>query len=482
MPMATRARKEFRLHKSVYFRPGDFTPGNLTMEECLRGASAPVRAVLENSLESRELGFEDGHLLASVEGDDLRALVKVADQKRRQRAGDTVTYVVNRNINFTNVCFVGCAFCGFGRGPQAHDAYFLPMEQVVAKALDAAARGATEVCIQGGLPRDLEGFYYRDLLRAIKSALPSMHVHAFSPMEIAYGVEKTGMLLRDYLLMLKSEGLASIPGTAAEILDDKVRAALSPNKLTVNRWVEIIRAAHAAGLPSTSTMMYGHVERPEHWVRHLMLLRDIQKDTGGITEFVPLAFIHENTRLYRRDRSRPGSSLREDLVVHALARLMLDGWVRNVQVSWVKLGFEVSLACLEAGANDFGGTLMEESISKSAGATFGEYVAPEEFRALIRRIDRLPAERNTLYGLRKLYSPAAEDDTAEDALAEENPSEPCEVSPSHAAGAALNIFPDGAASCATDAIPLRLPMSINSSSADSSAVKSSFAKSSFAKY
>lgn len=443
------------MHKQACFRPQDFA-----LDECMAGASAPVRTVLEKSLRSKELDFEDGYLLANADGGDLRALVKVADRVRRERAGEVITYVVNRNINFTNVCYVGCSFCGFGRGPQAPDAYFLPFEKIVEKAAEAATRGATEVCIQGGLPRDLDGFYYRDLLRAIKSALPTMHVHAFSPMEIAYGVEKTGMPLRDYLLMLKSEGLASIPGTAAEILDDQVRAALSPNKLTVKRWVEIIRAAHAVGLPSTSTMMYGHVERPQHWVRHLLLLRDIQKETGGITEFVPLAFIHENTRLYRRDRSRPGSSLREDLAVHALARLMLDGWVRNVQVSWVKLGFEVSLACLEAGANDFGGTLMEESISKSAGATFGEYVSPEEFRALIRRIDRVPAERNTLYGLRKVY-PAAEDDLEKKGEAQR----------SCGAGPALNIFPNAEGACAGEGISFRPSTPANFSPANSSSAK-----------
>ena len=433
--------RRFPLRKAVYFRPRDFT-----LDECMGRASASVRGVLERSLQGEDLGFEDGNLLARADADDLRALVKVADEKRRERVGSTITYVVNRNINFTNVCYVGCSFCGFGRGPQADDAYFLSFETIVTKAREAAACGATEVCIQGGLPRDLDGFYYRDLLRAIKSALPSMHIHAFSPMEIAYGVEKTAMSLRDYLLMLKDEGLASIPGTAAEILDDEVRSALSPNKLNVNRWVEIIRAAHAVGLPSTSTMMYGHVERPEHWVRHLMLLRDIQRETGGITEFVPLAFIHENTRLYRRDRSRPGSSLREDLAVHALSRLMLDGWVRNVQVSWVKLGFDVSLACLEAGANDFGGTLMEESISKSAGATFGEYVAPEEFRRLIRRIERIPAERSTLYKLQNVYSTSAEGESKDSG----------EMRPSFSTGEnRLSIFPDAAADCAPRDVPAR---------------------------
>ncbi|HLW43568.1 MAG TPA: 5-amino-6-(D-ribitylamino)uracil--L-tyrosine 4-hydroxyphenyl transferase CofH, partial [Candidatus Acidoferrales bacterium] len=316
------------------------------------------------------------------------------------------TYVVNRNLNFTNVCIVGCAFCGFSRGPNSPDAYFHSTETLVTKCVEAVERGATEVCIQGGLPRDLDGYYYVNLLRAIKSRLPTLHIHAYSPMEIAYGVEKTGMPLRDYLLMLKAAGLGSIPGTAAEILDDEVRRALSPNKLTVRQWVEIIRAAHELGLPSTSTMMYGHVERPEHWIRHLFLLRGIQRDTHGFTEFVPLGFIHSQTRLFQAGRARAGSSLREDLLVHALARVLLNGCIPNIQVSWVKLGFEGALACLEAGANDFGGTLMEESISKAAGANFGEYVSPGEFRAMIRTIGRVPAERTTTYRTREIFTDA----------------------------------------------------------------------------
>ena len=388
----------------------DFRPRDVSLEASLVGAGAAVRGVLEKSLQGRELDYEDGLLLANADGADLRALVKVADEKRRERVGKIITYVVNRNINFTNVCFVGCAFCGFGRGPNAADAYFLSLDEIVSKAAEAARHGATEVCIQGGLPRDMDGYFYRDVVRAIKAALPGMHVHAFSPMEIAFGVERTGMPLREYLLMLKDAGLGSIPGTAAEILDDEVRARLSPNKLKVHEWVEIVRTAHSLGIPSTSTMMYGHTEQPEHWVRHILLLREIQKETGGITEFVPLAFIHEKTRLYQRDRSRAGSTLREDLVVHALGRLMLDGWVNNLQVSWVKLGFEVSLACLEAGANDFSGTLMEESISKSAGATFGEYVPPDKFRQMIRGIGRIPAERSTTYRLREIFSAEAEDE------------------------------------------------------------------------
>jgi FO synthase subunit 2 len=229
-------------------------------------------------------------------------------------------------------------------------------------------------------------------------------------MEITYGVEKTRMPLREYLLMLKEAGLNSIPGTAAEILDDNVRRSLSPNKLKVRQWIEIIRTAHSLGIPTTSTMMYGHTEVPEHWVRHLLLLRDIQKDTGGFTEFVPLGFIHSQTKLFQSGRARSGHSIHEDLIVHALSRVLLNGSIRNIQVSWVKLGYQDSLACLEAGANDFGGTLMEESISKAAGANFGEYVSPGEFRALIRTIGRIPAERATSYEIRKVFAhPDAEE-------------------------------------------------------------------------
>jgi FO synthase len=369
------------------------------LEACPR----EVREILQAAIGGAELTFEQGLVLATAEGSALAALVAVANQLRRETVGDAITYVVNRNINFTNVCFVGCSFCGFGRGPGAADAYSLSFEEMVRRAHEAWERGATEVCIQGGLPRDLDGFFYRDLLRAIKRAIPQMHVHAFSPMEIDYGVAKTGMALRDYLQMMKDEGLGSIPGTAAEILDDRVRKELSPNKLQAARWVEIITAAHELGIPTTSTMMYGHVEEPADWVRHLLLLRGIQKRTGGFTEFVPLGFIHEKTRLYRHGGARPGAKREEHLRVHALARVLLHGAIKNLQVSWVKLGFETSLACLQAGANDFSGTLMEESISKAAGATFGESVSPEEFRARIRSIGRVPVERTTTYKIRRVF-------------------------------------------------------------------------------
>jgi 7,8-didemethyl-8-hydroxy-5-deazariboflavin synthase CofH subunit len=384
----------------------------------LDACPADVREHLEAVRDGAELTFEQGLRLATAEGAALYALIAVADGLRRETVGDTVTYVVNRNINFTNVCFVGCSFCGFGKGPSAPDAYSLSPADVVRKALDAWEKGATEVCIQGGLPRDLDGFFYRDILRAIKHALPGMHVHAFSPMEISYGVDKTGMPLRDYLRMMQDEGLGSIPGTAAEILDDRVRQELSPNKLPVARWIEIITAAHELGIPTTSTMMYGHVEEPADWVRHILLLRSIQKRTGGFTEFVPLGFIHEKTRLYKHGGARAGAGREEHLRVHALSRVLLHGAIKNIQVSWVKLGFDVSLACLNAGANDFGGTLMEESISKAAGANFGEYVSPEQFRRMIRSIGRVAAERSTTYKIRRAFE-AGEDSAGDSAEAQE---------------------------------------------------------------
>src|ERR1700733_8311706 len=391
-------------------KPASLEWREIPWERALRAARPEVSDALEKALAGRDLGMEEGLILAKAEGDDLLALVRVADEIRRRVVGDRITYVVNRNLNFTNVCIVGCAFCGFGRSADAPDAYFHSTDTLVAKSVEAVERGATEVCIQGGLPKDLDGYYYVKLLRAIKARLPELHVHAYSPMEITYGVEKTRLPLREYLQMLKEAGLNSIPGTAAEIIDDNLRRSLRPNKLKLRQLIEIIRTAHGLGIPSTSTMMYGHTELPEHWVRHLLLLREIQKETGRFTEFVPLGFIHSRTKLFQHGGARAGHSAHEDLIVHALSRVLLNGYIPNIQVSWVKLGFQASLDCLQAGANDFGGTLMEESISKAAGANFGEYVAPGEFRALIRTIGRIPAERATTYGIRKVFEhPDAEE-------------------------------------------------------------------------
>jgi 7,8-didemethyl-8-hydroxy-5-deazariboflavin synthase CofH subunit len=373
--------------------------------------STETRSALERlmaSLDGRILTRDECSLLAQAEGDDLLGVLVAADFVRRELVGNLVTFVVNRNINFTNICFVGCKFCAFSRGPRESDTYFLTLEQVAEKALEAWELGATEVCIQGGLPRDLPPFYYRDILRAVKRAVPGMHIHAFSPMEIVYGVELTGMTLGDYLSMLHDNGLDTLPGTAAEILDDDVRFVLSRNKLSAEQWEEVIRAAHRCGIRSTSTLMYGHVETPEHWVNQLILLRSIQEETGGFTEFVPLGFIHQNTLLFQQGLSRPGPTLAEHLRIHALARIMLAGTINNVQVSWVKLNRRLSQLCLHAGANDYGGTLMEENISREAGATAGQYTSPEEFQSLILEIGRIPAERNTTYSRINIKMPADE--------------------------------------------------------------------------
>jgi 7,8-didemethyl-8-hydroxy-5-deazariboflavin synthase CofH subunit len=373
--------------------------------------TTPVRSSLERVLETQNGGavsLQDSYLLANSDGDDLLGLLVAANLLRAELVGNIVTYVVNRNINFTNVCFVGCKFCAFSRGPREGDSYFHSLDDMARKAAEAWELGASEVCIQGGLPRDLSKFYYRDILRAVKTAVPQMHIHAFSPMEIAYGVELTGMPLADYLSMLRDNGLGTLPGTAAEILDDEIRHILSANKLSTAHWIEIIRTAHRCGIRSTSTMMYGHAETPEHWVRQMRLLRDIQSETGGFTEFVPLGFVHQNTLLFHQGLARSGPTLAEHLKVHALARTLLAGSINNLQVSWVKLNRQLSQLCLHAGANDYGGTLMEENISREAGATAGQYTSPEDFQLLILEAGRIPAERNTTYSRINIKAPLDE--------------------------------------------------------------------------
>jgi len=359
-----------------------------------------LRSSLEMVLASHNgsgLSREDCLRLANANGNDLLAMAAVADLLRHRLVGDNITYVVNRNINFTNICFVGCKFCAFFRGPNHPEASFYSPEQVVEKAMEARQLGATEVCIQGGLPHGLPKFYYRDLLRAIKAAIPDMHIHAFSPMEVTYGTQLTGMTTRDYLAMLRDNGLDTLPGTAAEILHDDVRHLISKYKLNSNAWEDIIRTAHSLGIRTTSTMMYGHVEQPEHWVDQLLMFRRIQSDTGGFTEFVPLGFIHNNTRIFLEGTSRPGPTPEEHIRMHALGRIMLAGSINHVQVSWVKLAREMTEQCLQCGANDFGGTLMEENISRLAGSTAGQYISPDEFDERIRALGRTPAQRNTTY-------------------------------------------------------------------------------------
>ena len=370
--------------------------------------SPDLARILDRAQEGRELSRAEGLRLAEAEPDAVAAIAAAADAVRRRRVGDLVTYVVNRNINFTNVCKIGCRFCAFSVAPDAPEAFSLPLEEIAARAREARARGATEVCVQGGLPPDLDGFHYRNILRAIKGAAPELHIHAFSPMEVVYGAAQTGLRLRDYLSLLRDEGLGSLPGTAAEILDDEIRHVLSHDKVSVAQWVEVITTAHRLGIPTSSTMMYGHVEQPAHWVGQLCLLREIQRATGGFTEFVPLGFIHPQTSIFRDGQARPGAEASDHVKVHALARLMLQGLIDNIQVSWVKLDCALAQRCLQAGGNDYSGTLMEENISRSAGATTGEYLPPEEFHRRIRELGRIPAQRTTTYELVEVFSGESE--------------------------------------------------------------------------
>jgi 7,8-didemethyl-8-hydroxy-5-deazariboflavin synthase CofH subunit len=371
-----------------------------TWDDVQRRVSAPVRGAIEKVLESLDgevLSREESLLLANTDGDDLFGMVVAANELRRRLVGDVISYVITRNINFTNVCFVGCKFCAFSVGPRDETAYFLSLDELAHKCREAESWGATEVCIQGGLPRNLPPYYYRDILRTVKSVTPKMHAHAFSPMEMVYGVELTGLPIREYLLMLKDNGLDTLPGTAAEILDDQVRHVLSRNKLSSAQWREVIETAHQCGIRSTSTMMYGHTETYEQWVNQMLLFREIQSRTGGFTEFVPLGFIHDNTLLFAQGLARDGGTITEHLKVHALSRLLLAGSINHIQVSWVKLGRELSQLALLAGADDYGGTLFEENISRLAGSTAGQYTSTAEFQERIHELGRVPAQRNTVY-------------------------------------------------------------------------------------
>ncbi|AUH70211.1 7,8-didemethyl-8-hydroxy-5-deazariboflavin synthase [Gordonia sp. YC-JH1] len=344
------------------------------------------------------LSDDDYLALAEADGPGLDALAALADAIRADVVGDDVTYVVNRNINFTNICYTGCRFCAFAQRKGDADAFTLSTAEVADRAWEAHVEGATEICMQGGIDPELPVSGYADLVRAIKDRVPGMHVHAFSPMEIVNGASRGGESIRDWLSALKEAGLGSIPGTAAEILDDEVRWVLTKGKLPTASWIEVITTAHELGIPSSSTMMYGHVDSPRHWVGHLNTLRGIQDRTGGFTEFVPLPFVHQSSPLYLAGASRPGPTRRENRAVHALARLMLHGRIDHVQTSWVKLGIEGTRVMLRGGADDLGGTLMEETISRMAGSQHGSAKTVAELHEIVTAIGRRPRQRTTEYG------------------------------------------------------------------------------------
>jgi FO synthase len=370
-----------------------------TLDARLASIDPATAGMIGRALEGTRPTVDEGAHLLTLRDNELSALIGAADEIRREDVGEIVTYVVNRNINWTNICFVGCKFCAFAHYKNDAEAYERPMSEVLGKVQDAIDRGATEVCMQGGINPEMPGEGYFDILDAIRERFPQIHIHAYSPMEIQYGARRMGMDYPEYIGILKERGLGSIPGTAAEILDDEVREILSHKKLDVATWVRIIKTAHSLDIPTTSTVMYGHLETPMHISRHIDLLREIQAETGGFTEFVPLRFIWQNTQLYAEGLVGEIPQGQLDLAVYATSRLMLRGLIDNLQTSWVKLGHELSTLSLMAGCNDMGGTLMEESISREAGADSGEYTSVEELQAMIRRMGRVPRQRNTVYGL-----------------------------------------------------------------------------------
>jgi FO synthase len=336
--------------------------------------------------------------LLTAEGADLEAVCRLADDVRRDTVGDEVTFVVNRNVNFTNVCYTGCRFCAFAQRRTDADAYSLSLEEVAERAAEAWAVGATEVCMQGGIDPQLPGTAYLDLARAVKQGAPELHLHAYSPMEVVNGAARMGVSIKEFLEAAREAGVDSLPGTAAEILDDEVRWVLTKGKLPTAQWLEVVTTAHSIGLPTTSTMMYGHVDAPHHWAAHLLLLRRTQLESGGFTEFVPLPFVHTNAPLYLAGVARPGPTLRDNRAVHAAARLVLHGAIDHVQCSWVKLGVDQCHQVLGGGVDDLGGTLMEETISRMAGSQHGSRKSVEELEGMVRAAGRVPRQRTTLYG------------------------------------------------------------------------------------
>ena len=371
-----------------------------SLNRLLSVTSRATAAILDRALAGQDLSVDDATMLFEAEGADLLAILAAADQLRAQTVGDVVSYVINRNINFTNVCVKQCGFCAFSRGHLAEEGYFLPIEEIIRRATEARDLGASEVCIQAGLAPGMDGWHYVKLCRAVKEALPEMHIHGFSPEEVLYGSTLTGATIRDYLLALKDAGVGSLPGTSAEVFVDEVRQRISPGRISIDNWIEVIQTAHEVGIPTSSTIMYGHIESARHRAIHLDVLRKIQQRTGGITEFVPLSFVYEEAPMSHRKalpELRHGASGAEVMKMYAVSRLMLNNWIPNLQVSWVKEGPKLSQIALLAGANDFGGTLINESISTAAGSAYGQLMKPSQFRGLIREMSRIPAERSTTY-------------------------------------------------------------------------------------
>jgi FO synthase len=364
-------------------------------------ARGAVNEVLEGVLMGHEPGATELLTLFGARGPEVAAVAEVADDLRRAVVGEDVTWVANRNINYTNVCTFKCRFCGFSKGPLSLNLrgtpYLLTLDDIAERVATAAAHGATEVCLQGGIHPDFTGQFYIDLVRAIKHRVPDMHIHGYTPLEIWQGAETAGWSVRELLLKLKDAGLGTLPGTAAEILDDDVRLTLCPDKIRTAQWAEVMLTAHDIGLRTTSTMMFGHVDGPRSWANHIEVIRSIQRRTGGFTEFVPLPFVHMGSPIWLRGHARPGPTWDEVILVHAVSRIAFIGLIDNIQASWVKLGLDGAAALLRSGCNDVGGTLMDESISRAAGASHGTEVTPAQFRDAILDLDRNPVRRNTVY-------------------------------------------------------------------------------------
>ena len=378
----------------------------LNIDSLFRNADPIVSEILNNALSEKEISSKDGLALYKTKGIDFHLVGLVADELRKRRVGNIVSYVVNRNINFTNVCIKQCGFCAFSRDFREEEGYFLPIEEIVRRAKEAHNLGATEVCIQAGLPPDMEGDLYEKICREIKKEIPNIHIHGFSPEEILYGATRSNVSIEEFLKRMKDAGVNTLPGTSAEILDQKLRDKISPGRITVKQWEEVIKAAHKIGINTTSTMMFGHLETLEERVNHIVKLREIQKETGGFTEFVPLNFIHTEAPMYKHqlhEGIQQGGSGNDVLLTHAIARIMFNNSIDNIQMSWVKEGQKMSQLLLMWGANDFGGTLINESISTSAGSKYGQLLRPKEIRRMVREIGRIPAERNTQYKMLKKF-------------------------------------------------------------------------------